>query len=118
MKLTIIKKTVLLITLTTIAFLFESIKLPELFLEDIPDALRFKLENRLAVILFFMLLLVIFKEQYNHLFKVSVLKDKKTYAWIFSVLFVVFLLIKATAGFQDPFLINIVVSSLCTCTHW
>lgn len=77
MKLTISKKTVLLITLAIIAFLIESIKLPELFLEDIPDTLRFKLENRLAVILFFMVLLVIFKKQYAHLVQVSVLKDKK-----------------------------------------
>lgn len=105
MKSTFIKKTALLITLTTIAFLIENSKLPELFLKEIPDPLKFKMENRLAVILFFIVLLVIFRKEYTHLFQVSVLKDKKTYAWILSVLMVVYLLMKATTGFQGAFLL-------------
>ncbi|MGF2616285.1 CPBP family intramembrane metalloprotease [Rossellomorea vietnamensis] len=104
MNLSLLKKTALLISLTAIAFLLEVIKLPELFLKEIPDPLRFKMENRIAVILFFMVLLVIFRKRYDYLFQVNVLKDKRTYAWIFSVLTSVYILMKASSGFQGPFL--------------
>lgn len=104
MNLSILKKTILLITLALISFLLENLKLPKfIFLKDFPESLTFKIENRIVVIGFFILLFLVCGKKYKHVFNITLLKDKKSYVWIFIVLLAVIILKQASMGFPDSF---------------
>jgi membrane protease YdiL (CAAX protease family) len=83
-------KTLLLMFLFLIAFLLENIVLPEqlIILEDTLPASNviFKLQNRVLVIVFFLLLILITRKKYLYLFKLDPLKRKETYIWVMGIL--------------------------------
>ena len=98
-------KTLLLMFLFLIAFLLESIVLPEqlIILEDTLPATNviFKLQNRILVIVFFLLLILITKKKYLYLFKLDPLKRKETYLWIMGILIFKFMMINIMEGFNS-----------------
>ncbi|MFT8323531.1 MAG: CPBP family intramembrane glutamic endopeptidase [Bacillus sp. (in: firmicutes)] len=105
MNLSMLKKAILLISITLISFLLENLKFPKFifFLKDIPESLTFKIENRIVVIGFVIVLFLVCGKQYKHLFNITLLKDKKSYVWIFFVLVAVVILKQASMGFPGSF---------------
>ncbi|MDX8344944.1 CPBP family intramembrane glutamic endopeptidase [Rossellomorea sp. YZS02] len=99
------KKTVMLLTIFFIAFGLENVKLPDdvYFIQGIPRTLMFKLENRLFVLTFFIILLLIYRRKYHHVFSLDVLKDRKMYVWVIITLMCVTFLKQASIGFEDTF---------------
>ncbi|MFI8685929.1 lysostaphin resistance A-like protein [Rossellomorea sp. NPDC077527] len=99
------KKTFMFLTIFLIAFLLESTKLPDYFyfIQGIPRALMFKLENRLLVLIFFMILILIYRKKYEKVFSLDILKDKKMYVWITVTLVCVTFLKQTSIGFEDTF---------------
>jgi uncharacterized protein len=83
----------------------EITKLPDyvLLIQGIPRALMFKLENRILVLTFFIILLLIYGKKYKNVFTLAVLKDKKIYIWITITLLCVTFFKQASVGFEDTF---------------
>ncbi|QFT87584.1 CAAX amino terminal protease self- immunity [Bacillus sp. THAF10] len=87
-----IGKFFLFITIFVVGFLLSAIKLPEHFIlisDTLPEGnLNFKVQNRLSVIIFFVLLLLLFGKKYIGMFSIAPLKKKGTYLWIIGLLVV------------------------------
>jgi uncharacterized protein len=100
----ILLKSFQLVMLFFIAFLLESVAITELiFIEDsLPEFTGLhKVQNRLLVILFFLLLLVTIGKKYIYLFKIDFLKTKESYIWITTTIIAIYIMMQIISGFNN-----------------
>jgi uncharacterized protein len=99
----ILVKSFQFIVIFIIAFLLESVVIPQfLFIEDdLPEVTGLhKVQNRLAVIFFLLLLLFVFRKKYKSIFAVDLVKSKESYIWITATLFAFYIIMQMISGFN------------------
>ncbi|WP_136035738.1 CPBP family intramembrane glutamic endopeptidase [Bacillus salacetis] len=96
---TFLLKTLQLMGLYLLAFLLESVIIPQLtFIQDsLPEFTgRHKVQNRIIVILFLLTLLLTIGKKYYYLFSTEPLKAKESYVWTSATIIAIYIIMQST----------------------